>query len=81
MRIFGIVLLLVALLGMLAASVIYAYGLWTSLEAADLPVGLYVAMAGGVIFSLLVGCGLMALVFYSNRHGYDDRAANRDVTD
>jgi len=32
----------------------------------------YVAIAGGVLFSLLVGGGLMALVFYSNRHGYDD---------
>ena len=32
----------------------------------------YVAIAGGVFFSLLVGGGLMALVFYSNRHGYDD---------
>jgi len=29
-------------------------------------------MAAGVAFSLVVGCGLMALVFYSNRHGYDE---------
>jgi len=29
-------------------------------------------MIGGILFSLLVGGGLMALVFYSNRHGYDD---------
>jgi hypothetical protein len=29
-------------------------------------------MALGIIFSLLVGVGLMALVFYSSRHGYDD---------
>ena len=32
----------------------------------------YVAMILGIIFSLLVGCGLMALVFYSNRRGYDE---------
>jgi hypothetical protein len=25
-----------------------------------------------VVFSLVVGCGLMALLFYSNRHGYDE---------
>jgi hypothetical protein len=31
-----------------------------------------VAIAGGVVFSLVVGGGLMALVFYSSRHGYDD---------
>jgi hypothetical protein len=30
------------------------------------------AIVGGVLFSLLVGGGLMALVFYSSRHGYDD---------
>jgi hypothetical protein len=32
----------------------------------------YVALALGVVFSLLVGCGLMALLFYSSRHGYDE---------
>ena len=41
--------------------------------AVDLPPGIYGAMAGGVVFSLLVGCGLMALVFYSSRYGYDDQ--------
>ena len=30
------------------------------------------------LFSLLVGGGLMALVFYSNRHGYDDDAHRFD---
>jgi hypothetical protein len=25
----------------------------------------------GVVFSVVVGCGLMALVFYSSRRGYD----------
>ena len=33
-----------------------------------------IAMTLGIVFSLLVGCGLMTLVFYSSRHGYDDRA-------
>ena len=32
----------------------------------------YVAMTLGVVFSLVIGCGLMALVFYSSRHGYDE---------
>jgi hypothetical protein len=81
MRNLGVALLLAALFGLLAASLWYAYGLWTSLEDTDLPPGLYIAMAGGVLFSLLVGCGLMALVFYSSRHGYDDRAASGDHSD
>ena len=37
-----------------------------------MPIYGYVAIAGGVLFSLLVGGGLMALVFYSSRHGYDE---------
>jgi len=32
----------------------------------------YVAMVLGIVFSLLIGCGLMALLFYSSRHGYDE---------
>ena len=62
------------LLVLLAAALWYAYGLWTSLEAADMPTELYALMVGGVLFSLIVGCGLMALVFYSARHGYDEQA-------
>jgi len=27
----------------------------------------------GVVLSLVVGCGLMALLFYSSRHGYDEQ--------
>ena len=43
----------------------------------DMPGWLYVAMAGGVLFSLLVGRALMALVLFQPA-GYDDRAAGRD---
>ena len=32
----------------------------------------YVAMISGIVISLIVGCGLMALLFYSSRHGYDE---------
>jgi hypothetical protein len=31
----------------------------------------YVALTLGALFSLVVGIGLMALMFYSSRHGYD----------
>jgi hypothetical protein len=74
-------LVIVALLVLLGAALYYAAGIWPALESADMPVWMYVAMGGGVFFSLLVGCGLMALVFYSSRHGYDDRAAGGEVED
>ena len=74
MRILGVV----TLLALLAASLWYAYGLWVAVDAPDMPAGLYVAMGLGVLFSIVVGCGLMALVFYSSRRGYDERASGRE---
>lgn len=70
--------LIVALFGILAASVWFAYGLWNAIDFPDIPASGYVAMALGVGFSLVIGCGLMALVFYSSRHGYDDAAQYRE---
>jgi len=67
-----------ALMALLVAALYYAYGIWTALGAADMPSWMYAAMAGGVLFSLIVGGGLMALVFYSSRAGYDDEAAHND---
>jgi len=32
----------------------------------------YIAMALGTVFSLVIGIGLMALIFYSSRAGYDE---------
>ncbi|MGA7809955.1 hypothetical protein [Bradyrhizobium sp.] len=47
---------------------------WSSAVGTAVPLAGYVAMAIGVVFSLLVGVGLMALVFYSSRAGYDKPA-------
>jgi hypothetical protein len=52
-----------------------------SVEAPAIPATGYVAMALGIVFSLLVGCGLMALVFFSSRHGYDEPAHLQDEQD
>lgn len=67
----GTVLLLVVLLALLVASIVFASSVWTS-EQAELPPFIWAALAGGVFFSLVVGCGLMALIFYSSRAGYDE---------
>lgn len=61
------------LLAFLTASIWFAYYVWTSDAGPPMPASGYVAMAMGVLFSLVVGIGLMALVFYSHRHGYDER--------
>ena len=39
----------------------------------------YVAMILGIVFSLAVGFGLMALLFYSSRHGYDDNSSRTTI--
>jgi len=64
----------VPLVLILLASLWFASMAWTSLGGEPMPAEGYYAMIGGVIFSLVVGCGLMALVFYSSRRGYDEAA-------
>ena len=65
-------LIVLALFALLAAAIWFAGTAWEHLGGGPIPVYGYIAIAGGVLFSLLVGGGLMALIFYSNRHGYDD---------
>jgi formate hydrogenlyase subunit 3/multisubunit Na+/H+ antiporter MnhD subunit len=68
---------ILSLLALLAGSAWFAYYAWTSDTGPPLPGSAYVAMALGIVFSLVVGVGLMALVFYSHRHGYDERGQGR----
>ena len=65
-----LILPLLALLGFVLWWAIYA---WNSVDV-QMSVHGYIAMILGIVFSLVIGCGLMALMFYSSRHGYDDEA-------
>jgi hypothetical protein len=67
-------LLILALFGLLALAVWFAGSAWVHLGGDDIPLYGWFAIAGGVLVSLGVGGGLMALMFYSSRHGYDDDA-------
>ena len=64
--------ILVVLLLLLAATVATIYVGWRLASGTDVPASGYAAMALGVIVSLGVGFGLMALIFYSSRKGYDE---------
>lgn len=65
---------LVPLLGLLALALWFMVSAWNSVDGPPMPATGYVALGLGVFFSLVVGFGLMALIFYSSRHGYDEPA-------
>ncbi|HTQ12735.1 MAG TPA: hypothetical protein VMH86_02580 [Rhizomicrobium sp.] len=61
---------LVVLAALLVAAAVYAVRAWTSVHATVSPLG-WLFLVLGVVVTILVGGGLMALVFYSSRHDYD----------
>ena len=68
-------IILIVLLSLLVAAGAVIYLGWTLGNGTDMPTSGYAAMALGVIISLAVGFGLMALIFYSSRKGYDEPPA------
>ncbi|MGD9980327.1 MAG: hypothetical protein AB7H66_13615 [Hyphomonadaceae bacterium] len=65
------VFLLTLTLGGLLAVVLF--GILTNWDPSYMSVHGWIALGLGTFLSLAVGGGLMALVFYSARKGYDDR--------
>ena len=65
-------IILIVLLSLLIATGVVIYRGWTLANGTDVPTSGYAAMAFGVIISLAIGFGLMALLFYSSRKGYDE---------
>jgi hypothetical protein len=64
--------ILIVLALLLAGALVFAYLGLTVATGTDVPASGYVAMVFGVFVSLGVGFGLMALIFYSSRKGYDE---------
>jgi hypothetical protein len=65
------ILLIMILLGMLVAVGYFAYSAM-AVEGEPIPTEGYVALALGAGFSVVVGVGLMMLLFFSSRRGYDE---------
>jgi hypothetical protein len=55
-------------MGMLSATIWIGYDIWKT--TADVPISEndYISLGVGAALLLLVGCGLMALLFYRSRH-------------
>jgi hypothetical protein len=69
-------------LGALGAAIILAlvaigFYTWRSLGPTEMDANGYVAMILGVLGTIGLGVGLMALLFFSHRYGYDDAAGGR----
>lgn len=72
-----VLFVIAALVALGAAVAAGVYG-WTSSGGAEMGGHGWAALILGTVLSLVVGGGLMALVFYSSRHGYDEGAHFKD---
>jgi hypothetical protein len=70
----GQIAILAALLLILIATGIWAVSVWNASGDIVMSKDGWIAMGLGTFFSLLIGCGLMALMFFSSRSGYDEAA-------
>jgi hypothetical protein len=69
---FAVVVAIVAVVGVSAV----AAALWSSIGDSEMGAAGWIAMTIGVLATLALGIGLMALVFISSRHGYDERSGH-----
>lgn len=70
----GQAIVLAALAILLVVAGLWAISAWKATAGIEMSVHGWIALGLGTFFSLLIGCGLMALVFYSSRYGYDEAA-------
>ena len=64
-------LILGVLVGLLGVAIAVLYVGWDSEQSSAMTGAGYAAMTFGIVATLALGIGLMALVFYSNRSGRD----------
>ena len=57
----------------LCVSIIFSVKMWLSMDFIDISTNGLIAIIACVIVSLLLGCFLMALAFFSSRFGFDDQ--------
>jgi hypothetical protein len=69
-----------ALIGLLGLALWVAYRQWILVDV-EVPAWAWLAMGFGAFVSVLVGGGLMALIFYSSRKGYDEPPHKIDPPD
>jgi hypothetical protein len=58
----------------------FAYWAWREIGEVEIGTHGWIALGLGAVLTILVGAGLMALMFFSARRGYDDRAHEAERT-
>ena len=71
---FGQLVILAVLLVILIVTAVWAVSVWNAAGDAVMSTHGWIALGLGTFFSLLIGCGLMALMFFSSRSGHDEAA-------
>ena len=65
------------LLALLAGTIYVSHYGWVSAGDVTMPAWGWLMMGLGIFFTVVVGGGLMILIFYSSRAGYDEPPAHR----
>ena len=72
----GTILIVVVLLSVLGFASVMAYHTWQDMGGTEISFHGMVALGLGVGLTLLLGVGLMSLIYFSHRRGYDDEAGH-----
>jgi hypothetical protein len=59
------------------SAIAVAYSAWKALADVQMTTSGYIAMILGALAAFAMGAGLMGLLFWSNRKGFDERAGAR----
>jgi hypothetical protein len=69
---------LVVLLGLLILAALVGFWAWREIGSVEIGTHGWIALGLGAVLTFVVGAGLMALMFFSARRGYDERAHQAD---
>jgi NADH:ubiquinone oxidoreductase subunit 5 (subunit L)/multisubunit Na+/H+ antiporter MnhA subunit len=74
---------IIVLLGLLILAIVIGFWAWQQIGSVEIGTHGWIALGLGALLTFAVGAGLMALMFFSARRGYDERAhqANRGHAD
>ena len=70
----GQIVILAVLILLLILTGIWAVSVWNASNDVPMDKHGWIALGLGTFFSIVIGGGLMALMFFSHRSGYDDAA-------